>query len=84
MQNIIISYIKDIKKDDIISFCNKNKISYTNKEIEIIYFYIKEKYNTFFNNPDIIFNEIKEKISDSLYKKIKELYNKYKSFINYF
>ena len=81
MKKEIIKYIDNISKDDILYFCKKNNISISQKELDILYFYIKNKYDDFFNNPNYIFNEIKPLLSNDLFNKITKLYNKYKVFI---
>ncbi len=81
MKNYIINYIDTISKDDILLFCKKNNISISLKELDILFYYIKNKYDIFFNNPNLILNEIKPLISENLFHIIKELYLKYKYLI---
>ena len=59
----------------------KEGIELNDEEINLIYFYIKNRYMDFFNNPDDIFREIEGNIRDNVYSKIIELYNKYKRYI---
>ena len=79
---IIMKLAKKINKEDIIIFANNQGIDLTNYEVNIIYDYIKNDSDRLFNNPDEVFGEIKEKISNNAYLKILELYNKYKGFIS--
>lgn len=76
---IIINYIKKLTKNDISNYCLKNNIPLSNEELDIIYYYIKNRYNDFFDGKDIeLLNEIKYKIKSATYNKILELYKKYK------
>ena len=78
----IYSYINKLTKDDIIRFCNYKNISITNSEINILYSYIKNDYKRFFNNPEEVLNEIKNKVSNNTFIEIINLYNQYKNKIN--
>ena len=76
---IIINYIKRLTKQDIINFCIKQNINLTEKEIDIIYYYIKNKYKNLFNGKEqILLSEIKSQVSKSTYNKILEYYELYK------
>ena len=75
----IYEYINRLKYEDIINYCNNNNININNQELEIIYTYIKNDYKRFFNNPTIVLNEIKNKVSNNTYKEIITLYDKYKN-----
>lgn len=78
---IIYKYIDRIRKIDIMNYGIKEGIELNDEEINLIYFYIKNKYMDFFNNPDDIFREIEGNVRDNVYSKIIELYNKYKRYI---
>lgn len=78
---IIYKYIDRIRKIDIMNYGIKEGIKLNDEEINLIYFYIKNRYMDFFNNPDDIFREIEGNVRDSVYSKIIELYNKYKRYI---
>ena len=76
---IIINYIKRLTKQDITNFCIKQNINLTEKEIDIIYYYIKNKYKDFFNGKEqILLSELKSQVSKSTYNKILEYYELYK------
>ena len=70
-----------LKKIDIMNYGIKEGIELNDEEINLIYFYIKNRYMDFFNNPDDIFREIEGNVRDNVYSKIIELYNKYKRYI---
>lgn len=74
----IYEYISRIKKEDIINYSMRLGIKLNNNDLEIIYYYLKNEYRRFFDNPQEIFEEIKEKISNYTYNVLVDLYNKYK------
>ena len=76
---IIINYIKKLTKNDIYKYCKNTNIPITDDEINVIYYYIKNKYNMFFDGyHKELLNEIKYKVKSATYNKILELYNQYK------
>ena len=78
---IIYKYIDRIRKIDIMNYGIKEGIELNDEEINLIYFYIKNRYMDFFNNPDDVFREIEGNVRYNVYSKIIELYNKYKRYI---
>ena len=66
---IIYKYIDRIRKIDIMNYGIKEGIDLNDEEINLIYFYIKNRYMDFF----FFFYNV--------YSKIIELYNKYKRYI---
>ena len=78
---IIYKYIDRIRKIDIMNYGIKEGIELNDEEINLIYFYIKNRYMDFFNNPDDIFREIEGNVRDNVYSKIIELSKKYKRYI---
>ena len=81
-KTVILNYISKINKTDIINYAQKQGIIINDNDVDIIYYYIKNKYNDFLNNPQDILNEIQDKISNNIYLKLLELYGKYKIFID--
>lgn len=76
---LIVNYIKKLTKNDIIEFSKKEDILLNNNEIDIIYNYIKNDYNTLlYEDSTNIFNELKRKINSNSYYKIKNLFDEYK------
>ena len=81
-RNIIKKYIDKIDKDIIEKYALKNKIELTKKELETIYNSIKNDYEEFLDSDFYIYiQKYKNELSDSVYNKIIELYEKYKIFI---
>lgn len=78
---IIYEYINRIRREDIINFSKMRGVELSNEELEVIYYYVKNEYKRFFNNPLEVLNEAKEKVSSNTYNEIINLYNNYKSFI---
>ena len=80
---LIYEYINRLKRDDIVKFCNYKNINLSNNEIDMLYGYIKNDYKRFFNNPEEVLNEIKNKVSNNTYIEIIKLYDQYKNKINF-
>ena len=80
-KDIIYNYIKKIKKDDIFNYGIKENIVLNNKEIDIIYDYINNRYDDIINDTDNIFKELKDELNIKTYNKLLELYDRYKYFI---
>ena len=78
---LIYEYINRLEKEDIINYCNKKNIFINDNELDTIYSYIKNDYQRFFNNPDEVLNEIKDRVSMYTYGELMKLYNKYKRLI---
>lgn len=76
---IISKYINKLAKDDINKFALSQNIKLTNDELNIIYYHIKNDYQTFLTkDPNIILNQVKTEVREEVYNKIIELYNQYK------
>ena len=81
----IENYISKLKKSDIENFAQKESISLTNEELNIIYYYIINNYkNIIYNKPEYTLNDIKEKYNNDIYLKAKKIYLKYKEIIDNF
>ena len=81
-KSIIKSYVEKLKKEDIIKYIENNNYKVSNKEIDIIYFYIKNYWEDFFVNNQDIWRKLRNDISENTYIEIKKLRDKYKKFIN--
>jgi len=79
---ILYQYINKIKKEDIVKFGIKEGIIIKKEETNLIYDYIKNRYEEIINHPKEILIEIKNKVSDKLYKKLFELYDKYRDVLD--
>lgn len=80
-KQLIKSYIEKLKKEDIIKYIENNNYVVSDKEIDTIYFYIKNHWEDFFNNKEEIWEQLKNNISNNTYLEIVKLYQKYKKYI---
>lgn len=76
---IIYEYINRLKREDILKFCSMRGLIIDNNDLDTIYDYIKNDYKRFFNNPDEVICEVKEKVSPRTFNEIINLYDKYKN-----
>lgn len=81
-RNMIRKYISKLDRNTINNFALKNKIKLTTDELEIIYNSIKNDYEEFLSSDFYKYMEqYKKKLSENVYNKIVELYEKYKKYI---
>ena len=79
-QNLIRNYVSKLTHNDIYNFALKQNIKLENDEINIIYNYIKNDWETIvFGNPTKLFDEFKSKVNNNTYNKAMELFQKYKN-----
>lgn len=76
-EKLIKSYIKQLTKNDIVKFAEKNNIVLTNNELDLIYYHIKNNYENILKDPLTSLDSIKNKIRPVVYNKIYELYTIY-------
>jgi sulfur relay (sulfurtransferase) DsrC/TusE family protein len=83
MDNLIKEYIKNIDEYTINKYAKINDINLSDKEIKVLYLYIKNYWEIFYKgDPTELFKELEEQIQKENLNKIKELYKKYKEKIN--
>ena len=75
----IYEYINRLRYEDVVNFFNYKNIIVSYSELQVIYSYIKNDYKRFFNDPMVVLNEVKNKVSDNTFKEILILYDKYKN-----
>jgi len=80
-QNFIKSYINKLQIEDIYYFCKKEGIKTNDKDINLIFKYIKTYQENLIKDPLFYINDIKDKISPYSYNEILKLYNKYKKLV---
>lgn len=81
-KELLINYIKNIKREDIVNYLSKECISASNEEIDMIYNAIKNDYNEILETNFMSYiSNYKLNFNPELYKKIIEKYNQYKKFI---
>ena len=84
---IILNYIKNLNKSDILIFATNNNIKLTNSELDYIYNEVKNNYKILLSNDyEKIFFNAKNYIEEEKLKKIYNLFldyrNKYKNYLN--
>lgn len=77
IEKIIHSYVNKLTKDDIVRFANQNNIQLAEEEVNIIYTEIKNNWRQLLNDPNPIFNKIKNQVSPSTYQNIIYFYDLY-------
>lgn len=85
MHKFLENYIRKIEMNDIKTFALKNGAYLNDKELTLIYKYVKNDWETIiFGNPNHIFKDLKENLNTENYKIIIQLFNFYKEkFQNY-
>lgn len=76
-KELIKNNINKLTINQVKDFADKNNISYSDEEANIVFYYIKNYYDNILNGDINIIEEIKNKISPSLYDYLFELYLKY-------
>lgn len=71
-------YINRLSINDVKNFADKNKIEYTSDELVIVYNFIMYNYNDLLDGNIKIIDNIKDKISPTLYKRLINLYIEYR------
>ena len=77
---IIYKYINKLTKEDINKYALSQDINLKTNELDLIYAYIKKYPKRILDEPLEIIDEIKDDLSDNIYNKLLELYDKYKDF----
>ena len=80
-KSLLKGYIDGLKKEDIIKYIGKNNYQVDDKEIDTIYFYIKNYWEDIFDNKKEIWDKISQDVSPTTFIQIQNLYQKYKKFI---
>lgn len=77
--NIIKKYVNVIKKNDIIEFARKQNVKLNEIELDTIYNTIKTRWEELYTDGIKVINECKNKLTNTTYNKLIELYNEYKN-----
>lgn len=80
-KNLIQSYVQNLKKEDIIKYINQNNYCVSDKEIDVIYFYIKNYWEDIYKGDEGVLEKLKSDVSENTYLEIMKLYDKAKKFI---
>lgn len=71
-----------LTKEDINKYALSQDVSLKSNELDLLYTYIKKYSRRILNEPLDVIDEIKDDLSDNVYNKLLELYDKYKDFID--
>ncbi len=81
-KSLLKGYIENLKKEDIIKYIGKNNYQVSDKEIDTIYFYIKNYWEDILDNKKEIWEKISQDVSPNTFLQIQNLYQKYKKYIS--
>lgn len=79
---IILKYMEKLTKDDIRKYAQSQDTTLDDNELDLIYNYIKKYPKRILNEPLDVIDEIKDDLSNDVYQKLLELYQKYKDKIS--
>lgn len=77
---LMYEYVKRITKNDVKNIAMKQNIMLSDKEVDNVYYYIKDNYKNFLYGklkPNDILKDASKLLSDNNYNKFYELYLKY-------
>lgn len=81
-KELILKYINNLEKEDIIKYLDKENLEYTTEEIDLIYNAIKNDYDIImYGDFDKYISNYKFNINSNLYNNIISKYYQYKKFI---
>ena len=80
-KSFLINYAKNMPKEDLINYIEKNNILISVSDIDTVYNHIKKYYLVFFDEPIKYIKMLKGKIDDDVYYEILMLYDKYKKYL---
>ena len=84
MEKMIKEYLDNIDEYTIDKYAKSQNINLNDKELKIIYLYLKNYWYIFLKeDPSDLFKELETQIEENNLNKIKNLYQKYKKKINY-
>ncbi len=82
-KTLLRGYIEKLKKEDVIKFISNNNYEVTEKEVDTIYFYIKNYWEDFFDNKKEIWSMLEKDVNQNTYQEIQNLFQKYQKYINF-
>lgn len=80
-KSVIKRYAANVTKNDIVSFAYKENVMVSDSEVDIIFKAIHFDIDVLLEDPIAYLEDYKDKLSDEVYSKLLEFYNKYKKFI---
>ena len=79
---IIKQWIPKISKQDLSSFLQNHHITASSQEIDILYLYLKTRWEEVYDGKPAVFQELQEKLSSALYLDLYRLYQEMKKKFN--
>ena len=79
---LIKQWIPKIRKQDLISFLQSHHLIATSQEIDLLYLYLKTRWEEVYDEKPGIFQELQEKLSPALYLELYRLYQDLKKKLN--
>ena len=80
-KSVIKRYAANVTKNDIVSFAYKENVMVSDAEVDIIFKAIHFDIDVLLEDPIAYLEDYKDKLSDEVYLKLLEFYNKYKKFM---
>ena len=79
---LIKQWIPKIRKQDLSSFLQSHHLIATSQEIDLLYLYLKTRWEEVYDEKPGIFQELQEKLSPALYLELYRLYQDMKKRLN--
>lgn len=79
---LIKQWIPKIRKQDLSSFLQSHHLIATSQEIDLLYLYLKTRWEEVYDEKPGIFQELQEKLSPALYLELYRLYQDLKKKLN--
>ena len=79
---LIKQWIPKIRKQDLGSFLQSHHLTATSQEIDLLYLYLKTRWEEVYDEKPGIFQELQEKLSPALYLELHRLYQDLKKRLN--
>lgn len=78
MKALIGSYVDNCTKEDLENLIISNNYEVSNEELDIMFYYLKNKWESIYDGDEEVLAELKEKLSENTYNTLLNLYNIYK------
>ncbi len=79
---LIKQWIPKIRKQDLSSFLQSHHLTASSQEIDLLYLYLKTRWEEVYDEKPGIFQELQEKLSPALYLELYRLYQDMKKRLN--
>ena len=81
MKNVIKKYINNLTINDVKNFIEKSHYDICDDDANVIFYYIKHYPDEILNDKKEIFDKFKNEVSESTYKTVMSLCDKYKKML---